>query len=86
MNTRDILNERQTTHGDFTDNAIYSQHLKRYLHDTKGWQELTVVQKEALEMIVFKISRILSGDPTFRDTWDDLAGYATLVSDRLENS
>lgn len=79
MNTREILNERQTTHGDFTDNATYSQNLKRYIQDTKGWQELTIAQKEALEMIAIKIARILSGDPHTKQHWEDIAGYSELI-------
>ena len=34
-------------------------------------------------MIACKIARILSGDPNWRDHWDDIAGYATLVAERL---
>lgn len=41
-------------------------------------------QMEALEMIVHKIGRILNGDPDYSDSWRDIAGYATLVADRLD--
>ena len=41
-------------------------------------------QCEALEMIQHKIARILNGDPDYADSWDDIAGYAKLVSDRLK--
>lgn len=40
-------------------------------------------QKEALSMIFSKIARILNGDPDHIDSWHDIAGYATLVEDRL---
>lgn len=40
-------------------------------------------QMEALEMIAHKIARILNGDPDYEDSWRDIAGYATLVADRL---
>jgi hypothetical protein len=42
------------------------------------------IQVEALEMIAHKIGRILSGDPNHQDHWDDIAGYAKLVSERLQ--
>lgn len=41
-------------------------------------------QREALEMIAHKIARILNGDPNYADSWHDVAGYATLVADRLQ--
>jgi hypothetical protein len=33
-------------------------------------------------MIAHKIGRIIAGDPDFRDHWDDLAGYATLIAQK----
>ncbi|WP_257617167.1 hypothetical protein [Campylobacter pinnipediorum] len=36
-------------------------------------------------MIAHKIARILAGNPNYKDHWDDIAGYATLVSKELEN-
>jgi hypothetical protein len=41
-------------------------------------------QWEALEMIVHKIGRIVNGNPDVVDHWVDIAGYAKLVSDRLQ--
>ena len=41
-------------------------------------------QREALEMIAHKIARIVNGDPNYADSWVDIAGYATLVADRLQ--
>lgn len=35
-------------------------------------------------MIAVKIARILVGDCNHPDHWHDIAGYATLVADRLE--
>ena len=40
-------------------------------------------QQEALDMIAHKIGRIINGDPDYADSWDDIAGYAKLVGDRL---
>jgi len=80
-----ILEERKKTHGEFADQAIFSQHIKTLLRDlTKSNKTfLTAVQTEALEMIAHKIGRILAGDPNHKDHWDDIAGYATLVSKEL---
>jgi len=76
---REVLSARKNVHGDFTDHARIAQALKREIGDKK----LTDVQREALEMILHKVGRILAGDPDHKDHWVDIAGYATLVADRL---
>jgi hypothetical protein len=43
-------------------------------------------QLQALDMIVTKIGRILTGNPSHLDSWIDIAGYAKLVSDRLQGN
>ncbi len=71
-----ILTERQRTHGDFRLNAKVSQGIKQAIH--WGPTELSDEQKEALDMIALKISRICTGDANHPDHWDDIAGYAKL--------
>ena len=83
MSTPEILVERGASYGDFTFHAELSQKLKDTMNCTAGWERLQPDQKEALEMIQHKIARILNGDPTYEDSWRDIAGYATLVADRL---
>lgn len=78
-----IINERQSTHGDFTDNARTAQGLKRVLWNEKGWDELSDVQREAVEMIMLKVSRIITGNQDEPDHWNDIAGYAKLASQRI---
>ena len=73
-----ILKERGSRYGEFTGHAQITQDLKRVMTSTSNWSKLTDYQKEALEMIVHKIGRILNGDPTYQDSWDDIAGYAKL--------
>jgi hypothetical protein len=79
-----ILNERGTRYGKFKDQADISQQLKRVMHSKDGWLRLDPDQREALEMVVHKIARILNGDPDYVDSWIDIAGYSKLVADRLE--
>lgn len=84
MNPTDaLLAERAKTHGDFGEHASITQQLKTRMFATSNWADLSCIQKEALEMIAHKIGRILAGDPNERDHWDDIAGYARLVSQRL---
>jgi len=79
MDTPALLNERGTTHGRFEDNARHGQMLRSLFRTSPHWREMSDVQREALDMIACKLSRILSGQATHDDHWADLAGYATLA-------
>lgn len=81
--TDDILTERGQRYGDFDKHAGIAQSLKKAMADTPGWQRLAPDQREALEMNAHKIGRILNGDPNYADSWEDIAGYAKLVANRL---
>ena len=78
------LNERDKTYGDFSLHAKITQDLKCVMQQCPKWSNLNCSQREALEMIQHKIGRILNGDPNHADSWIDIAGYATLVANRLE--
>lgn len=82
---QDTLNSRQKTHGNFDTQARTSQKLKDAIHAEMEYNEhmLLADQLEALDMICVKISRILHGNPHEPDHWHDIAGYATLVANRL---
>ncbi len=73
------LAERHATHGNFIDNANYSQQLKAVMHGALNWHDLSPIQQEALEYHACKIARILSTLGRNPDDWHDIAGYATLV-------
>lgn len=79
----EILAERGSRYGSFETHAFITQRLKAVMTQAPKWPELKDDQIEALEMIAHKIGRILNGDPNYVDSWDDIAGYAKLVSDRL---
>jgi hypothetical protein len=80
-----ILDSRATDYGTFRDNSRLAQALKRAMAEHAEDQGKTFAddQWEALEMIASKMSRIVNGDPNKADSWDDIAGYAKLVSDRI---
>lgn len=79
-----LLGERQQTHGSYAEVSRTCQAMKRTMRQTSGWENLTNEQAEALEMIAMKIARILSGNHNFTDHWEDIEGYARLVSNELE--
>lgn len=73
-----LLTERAKTHESFNNHARITQNLKDVMHKELAWQGLNLMHREALDMIVHKIGRIMAGDPTYADHWDDIAGYAKL--------
>ena len=77
------LAERGSRYGKFIDHADITQSLKYIMHNHKGWANLDDDMREALDMVAHKIGSILCGDPTYADSWHDIAGYAKLVDDRL---
>lgn len=79
-----ILDDRQTTHGDYADHAAVTQQLKAVMHNNPGWLRLNDMQAESLDMIAHKIGRILAGNPNFCDHYVDIAGYAQLIVRHLE--
>jgi len=79
----ETLTERGNRYGKFKDHAELSQQLKEAMYCADGWECLSADMREALEMIQHKVARILNGDPTYADSWHDIAGYAKLVDDRL---
>lgn len=81
--TEALITERGARYGKFKDGADIMQSLKDTMRDVDGWNNLTASQKEALDMIQHKIGRILNGDPTYDDSWKDIAGYATLIVNEL---
>ena len=83
MTTEELLIERGKTHGDFADHARVTQAMKDIFQAEANWAYLSACQKETLEMIAHKIGRILTGNPDVADHYDDIAGYAKLVSQRL---
>ena len=80
-----VLADRRTTHGDYADTARTAQHLRGAMREGNNWAILTDTQRESLDMIAMKIARILSGDPQHADHWDDITGYARLVSTSLHD-
>lgn len=50
---------------------------------SRGQQELPHEVACGIRYVVIKLARINCGDPTFKDHWLDIAGYATLVAQKL---
>lgn len=83
MNINETLAVRETRYGEYMDVATIAQNLKFVMQQSVNWNHLEADQMESLDMIANKIARILNGDPNYDDSWHDIAGYATLVAERL---
>jgi hypothetical protein len=85
-NVDKTLDARALNYGTFKDGAALMQSIKRTLsaHAATHGKTFADDQWEALEMIVHKMGRIVNGNPDVTDHWVDIAGYATLIADRLE--
>jgi len=83
-----VLSDRAKDYGKFIEGAEIMQMLKRMVHGyiEKRQTPLAFDQREAIDMIIHKMGRIINGNPDKVDHWTDIAGYATLVAERLEGN
>jgi len=78
----DTLAQRGNVYGSFNNVAATAQALKVILNR----DNLTTSQQEAIDMICSKLARIANGDAAYADSWLDIAGYAKLVYNELEDN
>ncbi len=74
------LKQRGERYGDFTTHSLITTQLKDTVR--RYDKNLGSIHREAIDMILHKIGRILNGDPNYADSWHDIAGYATLAEQR----
>lgn len=81
-----LLQERALQYGTFVSLAKTAQEFKSVLYRELGSRNKRLAddQSEALDMIMTKIARVINGDANHVDTWNDIAGYAKLVAERLQ--
>lgn len=85
QSTEDLLAQRKTTHGEYSEHARCTQAIMGALQRERGWDGLPDIVKESLHMFAHKMGRVVTGNWTVKDHYDDIAGYAVLVSQRLED-
>lgn len=79
MTTDALLTERDKTHGNWERQAQLAQSLKMNIdHAQLPVRTLSKGQREAIDMICVKLSRIVCGNPNEVDHWLDIQGYARL--------
>ena len=85
-NVNKTLNERGGRYGNYLEQTAISNKIKEAMQENHDYWGMETDQKDALEMIAVKMSRIVNGDADYADSWVDIAGYATLVADRLDGN
>ncbi len=84
--TEQLVADRRETHGRYDDHARITQTFKMLMEQElaersqRGQAMLSYTQKESLDMILHKIGRIIAGEASFPDHWDDIAGYAKIAN------
>ncbi|MDE8035315.1 DUF6378 domain-containing protein [Actinobacillus equuli subsp. equuli] len=76
QSTQEILNERQAQHGSYESFCEIYGGLRKV--SDKHAEKLTWQQQTAVEMMLFKIARILNNGANHQDNYQDIAGYALL--------
>lgn len=87
----EVLEDRGKHYGNFRNQAEIQMTLNDALARcfriaSKDPSTLPADQLAALGMIVVKLARIINGDNNYADSWVDIAGYATLISDSLDDT
>ena len=91
----ETLAQRGESHGDAAVQFAMAQAIKEAMRGYTGgdcdtlmaieqcWSEVPPAAREALEMIVHKMTRIVCGQADFSDHWHDIQGYAKVAQDRV---
>lgn len=88
MSTTETLEERGNSYGEFDKLAELTQQLeftviKHFMDTHPPGSTLPPYMRESLHMILQKIARAVNGNPYYDDSWQDIAGYAQLVVNKL---
>lgn len=81
----DLLKDRQSTHGTYSDNANLHEFLMKILTQTEKWHTLPNTVKYGLTCIIMKICRIVNGNYKFNDHYDDISGYALKTKESVND-
>lgn len=83
MTVDNTLKKRAEKYGDFKDIARITEEFQHVIENSPNSTKLSDQHKVSLYMICHKMARILCGDPLYADNAHDIAGYATLLEDHL---
>lgn len=85
VTTDNVKQERGKTYGKFADNAFVTQQAENVFKIyCPNYENATCTQKEALHMILQKLSRCFCGNTSYEDNWVDIVGYSKCVIEDLQ--
>lgn len=82
----ETLKERQSQYGGFEDVAHATQSMLDVLVKDTCYEKMPKPHKEAIHMILSKVSRVACGDQNHKDSWHDIGGYAKLIENLIGES
>lgn len=80
---QDTIADRGASYGEYKDGAQIAMDLFEIVQEAPSYRKMNAGQRYAMFMFSAKMARLLNGDPNHKDSWHDIAGYATLVEERL---
>lgn len=81
-----LLEDREHTHGAYEIDARVAQDIKQALrYPRANYSDILPEIQESLDHIATKMARIVAGDASHPDHWDDIAGYAMLAKKAVED-
>lgn len=84
ISTEEILEQRGERYGEYINVATTSRKIKEVLSCGVGHPPPDYDMQESMDMIANKLARIVNGDPYYKDSWQDIAGYAMLIVHKLD--
>jgi len=83
MSITDTLDNREKTYGSYHENCKLTQDMKDIVRSHRDWKSMSPEAKQSVEMILYKIARIITGDHGHKDSWHDIGGFALLIEQDL---
>lgn len=81
---KDVVAIRDSNYGGFDGISATCQQLKDIARSSPAWESLTPPEREGVDMILHKLSRILHSPKKIRDSWVDIGGYARVTLKALD--
>ena len=83
MSVHDTLDQREKSYGSYPENCKLTQDMKYIMRSHHGWSSMSPQAKQSMEMIVYKMARLITGDHDHKDSWHDIGGFALLIEQDL---
>jgi len=84
--TQELLDQRKTTHGSFTDQAPIVESIISVMRNSPNWRALPDTHRVSIYLIALKLGRIGTGNYNEPDHWADIAGYAKLIENKINDA